>query len=123
MGNDPSRFIGDAHRPVDNVSWEEVQEFIRRLNIREGRTSYRLPTELDEYAWCNGTTQNSTHRVGQLKPNGWGLYDMHGNVWEWVLDWYGQYPVEPVRDPLGPVGGKSRVIRGGGWDSPAIYCR
>jgi formylglycine-generating enzyme required for sulfatase activity len=135
MGNNPSRFKG-ANRPVEQVSWEEVQTFIEKLNAREPGVTYRLPTEaeweyaaragtttaysfgdsagdLDEYAWYGGNTGGQTHPVGQKPANGWGLYDVHGNVWEWVQDWYGEYPSSPQGNPSGPPSGASRVVRGG----------
>jgi len=145
MENNPSKFTGDANRPVEGVSWDDVQEFIRRLNAREGGARYRLPTEaewayaaragsttaysfgdddrqLDDYAWYGKNAGNTTHPVGQKLPNAWGLYDMHGNVWEWVQDWYDRYPaefvgnsVEAAVDPTGPVQGTHRVLRGGSW--------
>jgi formylglycine-generating enzyme required for sulfatase activity len=146
MGNNPSRFKGDANRPVETVSWEEVQKFIEKLNAKEGGTKYRLPTEaeweytaragsttaysfgddsgqLSKYAWFGANAGNTTHPVGQLQPNAWGLYDMYGNVWEWVQDWYGAYAAEPVTDPQGPASGSGRVIRGGSWRDDAGYCR
>jgi len=146
MGNNPSAFTGDPTRPVENVSWEDVQEFIRRLNTKEGGTTYRLPTEaeweyaaragtttaysfgndksqLSQYAWYADTSGSQTHPVGKLKPNAWGLYDMHGNVWEWVQDWYGPYPAGAAVDPAGPSSGSHRVLRGGGWDNDAGTCR
>jgi formylglycine-generating enzyme required for sulfatase activity len=147
MENNPSRFIGDLNRPIENVSWEDVREFIRRLNTKEGGTKYRLPTEaeweyaaragsttaygfgndarqLGEYAWYDANSGDTTHPVGQKKPNAWGLSDMHGNVWEWVQDWYGGYAAEAVTDPQGPGSGSShRVLRGGSWSNTAWYCR
>jgi formylglycine-generating enzyme required for sulfatase activity len=146
MGNNPSQFKGDANRPVETVSWELVQKFIDKLNTREGGTQYRLPTEaeweyaaragsttaysfgddisqLGKYAWFAGNANNTTHPVGKLQPNAWGLYDMHGNVWEWVQDWYGTYTAEPVTDPQGPTSGSYRVFRGGSWCRDAGTCR
>ncbi|MBV9957374.1 MAG: SUMF1/EgtB/PvdO family nonheme iron enzyme [Acidobacteria bacterium] len=132
--------------PVEQVSWDGAQKFIGRLNAKDDRYQYRLPTEAEwEYACRAGTTgdyagkiddlawyaQNSgdkTHPVGTKQPNAWGLYDMHGNVWEWVADWYGTYPKEAVTDPTGPSSGTSRVYRGGAYnsnrrDSPDTYLR
>ena len=133
-------------RPVENVSWNDTQEFIRKLNKREGHNCYRLPTEaeweyacragsttaysfgddadqLDAYAWYNENSGSKTHPVGQKKSNAWNLYDMHGNVWEWVQDWYGDYSDGFVRDPQGPRAGEYRVRRGGNWGYPAMFCR
>jgi formylglycine-generating enzyme required for sulfatase activity len=146
MGSNPSKFTSDPNRPVENVSWEDVQEFIRRLNAREGGTTYRLPTEAEwEYAARAGTTTRwsfgddasqlgryarhdgnaggPTHPVGQLQPNPWGLYDMHGNVWEWVQDWYGKYTSGTAVDPTGPSSGSRRVNRGASWCNAARVCR
>jgi formylglycine-generating enzyme required for sulfatase activity len=145
MGENPSRFKGDD-RPVENVSWEDAQQFIQKLNEREGKEACRLPTEaeweyaaragtttlysfddkksqLSDYAWYGGNSGSATHPVGEKKPNRWGLYDMHGNVCEWVQDWYDSYTAEAVRDPIGPTTGALRVFRGGGWYSPALYAR
>ena len=152
MGNNPSRFSDcGATCPVDQVSWEAAQEFIAALNRREGGDVHRLPTEaeweyaaragtqtayhfgdaaseLDRYAWYGDDRTvffEGTHPVGQKRPNRWGLYDMHGNVWEWVADWYGKtyYSSSPLADPRGPITGARRVYRGGGWYSPAHNCR
>src|SRR5262249_10029809 len=146
MGRNPSHFTGDPTLPVEQISWEEVQTFVRALNTREGGTAYRLPTEaewayaaragsttpysfgnkaskLKDYAWYGDNAEGRTHPVGQRKPNAWGLYDMHGNVWEWVQDWYGPYEVDEVTDPQGPSGDSYRVYRGGGWGTFAGNCR
>ena len=146
MGNNPGRFKGELNRPVERVSWSDVQEFLRKLSEREGGQGYRLPTEaeweyschagstgeycfgddattLKEYAWYGENAGGTTHPVGQLKPNAWGLHDMHGNVWEWVQDWYGAYEAETVTDPSGPESGSYRVGRGGSWGSDAGSCR
>jgi formylglycine-generating enzyme required for sulfatase activity len=128
------------------VSWDDVQEFIRWLNAKEGGARYRLPTEaeweyvaragtttrwsfgdsesqLGRYAWYDGNAKRQTHPVGQLQPNPWGLYDMHGNVYEWVQDWYGKYASDTAVDPVGPSSGSVRVDRGGSWGSTARNCR
>jgi len=146
MGRNPSRFTGAPTLPVEQVSWEEVQTFVRALNAREGGTAYRLPTEaeweyaaragstttysfgskaskLGDYAWYGDNAGGRTHPVGQRKPNAWGLYDMHGNVWEWVQDWYGPYEVDEVTDPPGPATDSYRIYRGGGWGTFAGNCR
>ena len=133
MQTTPSTHAGCGRCPVERVSWTDVQEYIRRLNAREGAGVYRLPTEAEwEYAARAGTTEdrygtlgsvawhvgNSTggsQRVGGKTPNRWGLHDMLGNVFEWVQDWYGQYPGGSVADPKGPGSGSERVCRGGSW--------
>ncbi|GHU14030.1 hypothetical protein AGMMS50225_25070 [Betaproteobacteria bacterium] len=139
MGSNPSKFKGRSN-PVEQVSWDDVQTFIQRLNAKEGTRKYRLPTEaeweyaaragikstysfgddagqLGTYAWYNGNSGSQTHPVGQKKPSPWGLYDMHGNVWEWVNDWYdgSYYGRSPSTDPAGPSSGQYRVLRGGSW--------
>ena len=148
MGNNPSRFKGDD-RPVESVSWFAVQEFIQRLNEREGHERYRLPTEaewehaakaggkgypfgkngqqLKEYSWHMYNSGNNTHPVGQKKPNPWGLYDMSGNVGEWIQDWRADsksdVPDGHVTDPQGPATGTVRMMRGGDWKSYADVSR
>jgi formylglycine-generating enzyme required for sulfatase activity len=146
MGNNPSAFKGAPNRPVEMVSWQDVQEFIRKLHTREGGTKYRLPTEaeweyaahagsttaysfgdnpsyLREYVWYNENSNNMTHPVGQLKPNAWGLYDVYGNVREWVQDWYGDYSAGSVKDPQGRSSGSLRVVRSSRWCDNAWSCR
>jgi formylglycine-generating enzyme required for sulfatase activity len=148
MGKNPSRFTGDPHLPVENVSWNEVQEFLHQLNARESTSRYRLPTEaewehasrscvttiypfgddesqLERYAWAETNAGGRTHAVGQLRPNGWGLYDMLGNVWEWCQDWYGDYPATAVANPQGATQGIFRVYRGCGWlrGESSLYCQ
>ncbi|MHB8971533.1 MAG: formylglycine-generating enzyme family protein [Pirellulaceae bacterium] len=151
MGVNPSLFKG-PQQPVENVNWIDAIEFCNKLSeLREEKAAgriYRLPTEAQwEYACGAGTTtcysfgddadamgdhgwfsDNSaltTHPVGEKLPNAWGLYDMHGNVWEWCWDWYdgGYYMNSPVDDPTGPAAGSLRVFRGGGWFYPAMICR
>ena len=136
MGTNPSTFTSCGPRcPVESVSWDDTQEFIRRMNARESGSGYvyRLPTEaeweygaragttgarygaLDGIAWHEDNSGDRTHPVGQKRANGWGLHDMLGNVWEWTGDWYGAYVSGPVTDPRGPESGSARVYRGGGW--------
>lgn len=142
MDENSSRFKG-ANLPVETVSWDDAHEFIKKLNAKNDGYVYRLPTEaeweyacragttgdyagdLDEVGWYNENSGGRTHSVGEKKANGWGLYDMHGNVSEWCLDWYGKsyYTNSPEVDPTGPASGTGRVFRGGSWDSKAKYCR
>jgi formylglycine-generating enzyme required for sulfatase activity len=147
MGTNPSTFTGDR-RPVDSVSWDDAQEFIAKLNQMTGR-SFRLPTEaeweyaarsggkrekwagtsnkaeLGAYAWYIDNSSEKTHEVGQKQPNGLGLYDMSGNVWEWVQDRYGKvyYEESPRDNPQGPMTGSARVLRGGSWSVTAGFVR
>lgn len=139
--------------PVEQVSWNEALAFCGKLTARERAKGalpegweYSLPTEaqweyacragstktycfgdkeekLGDYAWYSFNSGGKTHPVGQKKPNAWGLYDMHGNVWEWCLDWYSDNPKGAVTDPTGAPSGSSRVYRGGGWGSDAWSCR
>lgn len=142
MGNSPSRFsvCGDGC-PVERVSWKDCQEFALRLNGKEGTTRYRLPTEaeweyacrsgttgpyydeLDRSGWHEGNSGGGTKPVALKAPSAWGLYDMHGNVWEWCLDWYGNYPAGSVTDPEGPSTGSSHVCRGSSWSDRPRFCR
>lgn len=137
MGDNPSKFQG-PRRPVDNISWEDAQKFIRKLNKFSGR-QYRLPTEaeweyaarggrlskgylysggndLDSVGWFRDNATEQTHKVGQKLPNELGLYDMSGNVWEWCNDWYDgtYYAGSPDENPQGPRSGTFHVLRGGG---------
>ena len=139
-GNNPSYFKGDD-LPVEQVSWDDVKDFIRKLNNLQSDYEYRLPTEaeweyacragttgdyagnLDSMAWYGANSGNKTHSVGQKQPNAFGLYDMHGNVWEWTEDWYGSYSSGTVTDPTGGLSGSRRVGRGGGWFSSAVDLR
>ena len=145
MGGNPSQFK-DTKNPVENVSWTDCQSFVAKLKEKVPGRAFRLPTEaeweyacragttgdycygdgegtLAEYAWYNSNSNSTTHPVGEKKPNAWGLYDMHGNVWEWCADWYGDYPATAVGDPQGSSPGSDRVVRGGSWGSYAAYCR
>lgn len=147
LGNDPEElfFKGCDDCPVEGVSWEDVQEFLKRLNARTGKT-YRLPTEaeweyaarggasskgfqyagsnvLDEVAWYDDNSGAKTHPVGQKKANELGLYDMSGNVYEWCQDWYDDYARGPAKNPAGPSTRSLRVVRGGSWSRYAQYCR
>lgn len=161
LGSSPSSFNGD-NLPVEKVSWDDAQRFIKKLNQDEMTNKYRLPSEseweyacragtqtsyyfgddentLGEYAWYNGYAREkelsikgdkilsgkTTHPVGEKKPNPWGLYDMHGNVYEWCQDIYHQnYNNAPSDGSVWEKGNSvSRVIRGGSWYSPASYCR
>jgi len=145
MGSNPSNFKGND-RPVEQVSWNDVQQFLKKLNQKTGK-KLRLPTEaeweyaarsggnqekyagtsnegeLGQYAWYDANSGRQTHPVGQKKPNGLGLYDMSGNVWEWCSDWYGSYSAGAQREPTGPSSGSYRVYRGGSWDGDARYAR
>ncbi len=111
---------GDDY-PASYVSWYNADAFARQLDSLSGTHHYRLPTEAEwEYAARAGSTTeywfgDEADSLGQKRPNRWGLYDMHGNVWEWVLDWYGDYPSGAVTDPKGSESGSRRVFRGGSW--------
>lgn len=145
MGSNPSYFKG-TKRPVESVSWNDCQEFIRKLNAKTGK-HFRLPTEAEwEYAargrniktihiggnigksvgvrvWNAGNSNGTTHDVGQNKANPLGLYDMIGNVYEWCSDWYGRYSNSSQTNPTGPASGTYRMCRGCSWRSDTKDCR
>ena len=139
MGSTPSTFKG-ADLPVEQVSWDDCQQFLARLNA-QGKGTFRLPTEaeweyscragttgerygdLDAIAWSDGNSGSTTHPVGQKQANAFGLYDMIGNVWQWCQDWFGAYPGASVTDPRGPNYGSARVLRGGSWRSNGSFAR
>ena len=150
MGENPSSFKDCGEDcPVEMVSWDDAQRFIARLNQMEGAASYRLPSEaeweyagragndtefffgndagrLGEFAWYSANSNNKTHPVGRKKSNAWGLYDMPGNVWEWVEDdWHATYDGAPADGSawIDKKRGSARVVRGGGWGVTARYCR
>jgi formylglycine-generating enzyme required for sulfatase activity len=151
MGNNPPRsYFKGGKNPVERVSWDDCQEFLEKLNTKIGTQGgkFGLPTEaqweyacragstskfcfgddekqLGEYAWYDVNSGLKTHPVGEKKANAFGLYDMHGNVYEWCADWYGNgyYAKSPAGDPRGPATGSGRVDRGGGWDDGAGGCR
>jgi len=134
----------DTH-PVVCISWNDAHAYCRWLSDQTGQT-YGLLTEaqwehacragsdaaysfgddaekLGAYAWYIDNAGDGTRPVGEKRPNGWHLYDMHGNIWEWCSDWYGDYPGEVEQDPNGPESGSNRVVRGGSWYYDADYCR
>lgn len=153
MGSHPSGFKGEKTLPVETVSWNECQQFIKKLRDKDGK-AYRLPTEAEwEYACRAGTTtpfhfgetistdqvnydgnatygngnkgvyRKKTTPVGRFPANAFGIFDMHGNLWEWCQDWYGDYPQKDVIDPKGPDAGQYRVLRGGSWSYHPRHCR
>ena len=141
MGTNPSHFSSCGPTcPVENVSWNDIQTFLARLNAKEGG-GFRLPSEAEwEYACRAGSmtaysgANELTRRlanfdgrrtvpVGSFPPNAWGLFDMHGNVWEWCADWYGPYGRGESRDPTGAPSGEKKVIRGGSFYFGADSCR
>ena len=149
MGKNPSKFKAPQN-PVEQVIWNDAVEFCRKLSDLPSEKSrgyvYRLPTEaeweyacragtttkysfgdskseLGGYAWYDENSGGRTHPVGEKKPNGWGLYDMHGNVWEWCQDWHDDYPSGSATDPTGAASGSLRVSRGGSWFNSSGLCR
>jgi formylglycine-generating enzyme required for sulfatase activity len=153
MGKNPSFFKGEKNLPVEKVSGDDCQEFIKKLREKDKKL-YRLPTEAEwEFACRAGTTtpfhfgktistdqanyngdftygngkkgvkREKSTPVGSFPANAWGLHDMHGNVSQWCQDWYGDYPQKDVIDPQGPEKGQSRVLRGGSWVIYPAICR
>ena len=153
MGSTPSHFPFSDRRPVEMVAWSDAMRFCEKLNSEHGSRlpeGYRftLPTEaeweyacragtttrffcgddhdelvLHDYAWYHQEGGASTKTVATKEPNPWGLFDMHGNVYEWVFDWYGMYPVGNSTDPQGPTSGSVRIARGGSWYNTNVKCR
>jgi len=133
VGTNPSRFKGDQ-LPVEMVSWDTAKAYCERVDMR-------LPTEaeweyaarggspasrykpLDQIAWYSENSKDTTHAVAQKQANGYGLYDMLGNVWEWVADWYEPYTAAAATDPKGPPMSPGRVLRGGSWFNVPSYIR
>jgi len=153
MGNNPSHFKGEKDLPVENVSWDNCQEFIKKMREKD-KKPYRLPSEAEwEYACRAGTktpfhfgetistdqanfdgnfiygdgkkgkNREKTTSVGNFPANAWGLHDMHGNVWQWCEDWFGAYEIKETADPKGPEKGTERVLRGGSWNYHPRHCR
>jgi len=145
MGSNPSDFKGVNRRPVEQVSWDDCQEFIRKLNAKTGK-NFRLPTEaewefaarggnlskeykysgsdnLDDVAWSGENSGGTTHNVGTKRANELGLYDMSGNVYEWCSDWFGTYSSSSQTNPTGPSWSFHHAVRGGCWFTYARDCR
>jgi formylglycine-generating enzyme required for sulfatase activity len=146
MGSNPSYFMGDTSRPVEQVSWNDIQPFCTNNGMRlpteaEWEYAYRAGTttafhsmpgylngtnddsQLGTIAWFNSNSGGQTRPVAGKAANGFGLYDMGGNVWEWCQDWYGTYATGAQTNPTGPGSGESRVLRGGSWDYYGYKCR
>lgn len=151
MGTNCSHFQGDSNRPVEKLSQIEAAAYCAALTAREraaGRLppefEYRLPSEAeweyacragstnrfgfgedaraaDAYAWTSENSEATTHPVGLKSANAWGLHDMHGNVWEWCIDWFAPYPEKAATNPVGPANGKFKVFRGGGWNQEVQF--
>lgn len=151
LGRNPSHFTGDSNRPVEKITFLDASAYCAALTQSEraaGRLpsgfEYRLPTEAeweyacqagstnrfsfgddassaDPYAWTAENSEATTHPVGLKRPNAWGLYDMHGNVCEWCLDWFEPYPAAALTDPVGPASSKYKLFKGGGWNQDAKF--
>ena len=153
LGRNPSHFTGDSNRPVEKVTFFDATNYCAAITLRERAArrlpegyEYRLPTEAEweyacragstnlfsfgnattnagTYAWTAENSDAATHPVGLKSPNAWGLYDTHGNVWEWCSDWFEPYPAAPLTDPVGPATSKYKLFKGGGWNQDADYAR
>ena len=151
LGRNPSHFTGNSNRPVEKVTFLDASAYCSALSRSEreaGRLppeyEYRLPYEAeweyacragatnrfnfgdetslgDQFAWTAENSDAMTHPVGMKRPNSWGLYDMHGNVWEWCFDWFEPYPAAPLTDPVGPATSKFKLFKGGGWNQDLPY--
>ena len=152
-GKNPSHYQGDTNRPVEKLTWFDAVAYCEKLTKQEQQAGhlppnyeYRLPseaeweyacragttnlfsfgdtvTEADQYAWTMENSEVTTHPIGQKRPNPWGLYDMHGNVWEWCSDWFAPYPAMALTNPPGPTNSKFKVFRGGGWNQAIEFAR
>ena len=153
MGKNPSHFKDRPTAPVEKVTYLDAVAYCDALTQRERQAGhlpagyqYQLPSEAQweyacragttnrysfgdsatnagEYAWTWENSEGTPHPVGEKRPNAWGLYDMHGNVWEWCLDWFGEYPAMDTIDPMGALRGKGRIFRGGGWNNEIQFAR
>jgi formylglycine-generating enzyme required for sulfatase activity len=152
-GRNPSHFTGDSNRPVEKITFFDASNYCATVTARERKAGrlpagyeYRLPTEAeweyacragstnlfsfgddasvaDQYAWTAENCDATTHPVGLKRANAWGLFDTHGNVWEWCSDWFEPYPAAPLTDPVGPATSKYKLFKGGGWNQDVEYAR
>ena len=153
LRRNPSHFTGNPLRPVEKITFFDASNYCATITQREQKAGhlaagyeYRLPTEAEweyacragstnlfafgddasiaeQFAWTAENCDAGTHPVGLKRPNAWGLYDVHGNVWEWCSDWFEPYPAAPLLDPVGPASSKYKVFKGGGWNQDVEYAR